>query len=193
MGELADMIFSVFEGIIALLVVILAFFALIYYGSGFVEERMKTVVKALKGYSIFVDCLLVLFIFSGFESYTTFAVCIANALWTFLLFTGFPFISLVRPDFLLAVACSVLAHFFLMLHFLESDDSTVTTVSYFLLFVWSLPIGIITSLSAVDDYAEDVKEDTASKSKTESAWNSVFKRLFERAEDVLPHTADKRE
>ena len=109
-----------------------------------------------------------------------------------LLFTGVPFISFTRPDFLLAVVSSVFAHFFMTLHFLESDDGTFITCSYFLLFVWAVPVGMILSLSAVEgpDGSSPAPEGKGPL-QPKSAWRDIFKRMIKKAEDVLPHAGAK--
>lgn len=196
MSGLFEFLGAVTEGVTTLILVVAACFALIYYASTFVEERLKPVVGVLKVFAIIIDVMLVLFIFSDFGVLATLAVVGSNALWTFLLFTGFPFISAVRPDFLLAVVSSVFAHFFLTIHFLESDDGTFITCSYFLLFVWALPVGMILSLSAVEapETAASGPDDSAKEStptQTKSAWRSFFRRMIKKAEDVLPHAGSK--
>ena len=192
MSGLFEFLATVTEGVATLLFVVAACFALIYYASTFVEERLKSVVTLLKGLAIVVDVLLLIFVFAGFGFWATLLVVLSNGLWTFLLFTGFPFISFTRPDFLLAVVSSVFAHFFMTLHFLESDDGTFITCSYFLLFVWAVPVGMILSLSAVEgpDGSSPAPEGKGPL-QPKSAWRDIFKRMIKKAEDVLPHAGAK--
>jgi hypothetical protein len=177
------------EALVLLLVVLSCGMALIYYGISFVEEHMRSFIIYLKSQSIAILSIATLFPVTSFSLPVFITVLLSNGLWTFLLFRGFPFLSLDRPDFYLAIISSVLAHFFMTLHFLSRDAATLMVAAYFLMFVWLLPIGMIISFGAA---TETVGENSPVKDQKEDGpVRGALARLLKRAEDSLPTTTPK--
>lgn len=191
-----DKLFFFLEVIFELFVLVLIVIALIYYSSAFIEERMKTMTKIIKILNIFILGISSLLFFSSFSKYLSFFIIISNILWLCILFTGFPFVNLTRPDFLLAIITTVISHALMMIHFLQHDEvSSLTTASYFVLYVWIIPILIIISLDAItcDDFDDkDTNEKEAQlDQKPHSYIRIFFSNLLNKATEYLPHNTDK--
>lgn len=83
-----------------------------------------------------------------------------------------------------------------MIHFLQHDEvSSLTTASYFVLYVWIIPILIIISLDAItcDDFDDkDTNEKEAQlDQKPHSYIRIFFSNLLNKATEYLPHNTDK--
>jgi hypothetical protein len=182
---------TVAEAVVFLFVAVSCGMAFIYYGSTFVEERLKSFTKYLKVQAVFTLVLILLMPFTQFSMLVFVPVLASNGLWSFLLFTGFPLISMDRPDLVLAVIASVLAHFLMTLHILEHDINVFASASYFLLFVWLLPLEMMISLTAAGDGEAPNSEPSAEKHQ--SAAGQFIARLLKRAEESLPHANSKRD
>lgn len=180
---------------LASILVILFLCALLYYSSTFVEERMISFTKFLKIFVCTILGLSLLLPFSNFPLKSFFLVFFNNLMWAILIFRGFPFCNYVSPEFFLGFGSTVFSHFFLMLHFLRSPaKSAIITISYFILYIWLIPIMIVASLSAVDDNSNiqsPEKTTDSNKPKSQSFIKKFFDRMLKKAEDALPHTGDK--
>lgn len=180
---------------IASIAVILFLCAFLYYSSTFVEERISAFTKFLKIFTVVILALSFLFPLSSFPNSVFFMVFFNNLMWVILVYRGFPLMNYVQPEFFLGFGSTVFSHLFLMLHFLRSSPkSAIITISYFILYVWLIPILIITSLSAVEDNSTNQPTDKPadpSKPKSKSFIKKFFDRMLKKAEDVLPHTGDK--
>jgi hypothetical protein len=170
--------------------------SVIYYASRFIEERLPKFVRYCKIHAGIVVVISFLLPLSGFPWTVWVPALCSNGLWGFLAFTGFPFLSLTRPDFYVALVATVLTHFFMMVHFLgEDEEGFFVVVCYFVLLVWSLPCLMMVSLSTLEGDDEDagkVDQGTSKKpSKGRNLLAQVVGRLLKRAEDVLPHAGSK--
>ena len=206
-------LFVVFECIIALTAIILAFVAFVYYFSTFAEQRIHTMTNLLKKIAIVVIALSLLLPLSGFSWYIFVITLINNLLWLKILNSNFPFISMADPKLVIAFVLTIFSHFFYMLYFLGVNVSFFVVVSYFFFFVWFLPILILSSLCALDeDQATNRMVQEPSQSQPEqsqqyqstdsfgssrrggkSVWNKVIGRLLKKAETSLPHSSSKRD
>lgn len=84
----------------------------------------------------------------------------------------------------------------MMLHFINFDEvSSITSASYFVLYVWILPILIIISLDALseNDFISEVESEneTQSKPKTHSYVRLIFTDIIDKVTKILPHNTDK--
>ncbi|OHT00038.1 Transmembrane adaptor Erv26 [Tritrichomonas foetus] len=193
-----DIIFLICEVIISLVAIILLFFALLYYCATFIEERIKTITNFLKVISCIVLGLSVFLYFSEFSPLLFFTVFFTNLMFTIVLFNGFPFINAVRFDFIGGIMGSVFSHVLFMLHFLHDDkSSTFKTISYFVLFVWFIPIFVVTTLSALEvpgdeqNEHEEKKEVSEPAVKSQSPLKLFLSRMLTKAEEHLPHRDKK--
>lgn len=191
-----DTIFLVFEVIFELVILVLIILSLIYYFSVFIEERMKTMTIILKTLNIVILILSLFLLFSSFSKYLCISIIVANSLWLLILFTDFPYICLYGPNFLLAVLVTIISHVLMMMHFIKHDEvSSITTASYFILYVWILPILIIISLDAIleDDFTNENEgeNETQSEPKTHSYVRLIFTDIINKVTEILPHNADK--
>ncbi|OHS95465.1 hypothetical protein TRFO_38447 [Tritrichomonas foetus] len=185
------------EGFVTFTILILVIFAFIYYFASFIEERMKTMTNIIKKLNICILFVSFLFLFSDFSIYVFATVFISNLLWLFILYNGFPFIDTLRPDFLIAILCTLISHFLMMIHFLEDEEtSAMTSSSFFLLFVWIIPIMIITSLAANEEdcYGGNSGDDDESEHQgNHSIWKNAISRLIHLAGEFLPQMPDKKD
>ena len=183
------------EVVVSFIIAILLLCALLYYSSTFVEERMTSFTKFLKYFNVVILSLSLLLPLSNFPLSIFGLVFFNNLMWTLLLFRGFPLTNYVRPEFFLGFITTVFSHLFLTLFFLKSPSkSLLTTISYFILYVWLIPIMIIISLSAVEETSNvqtSNTQETTPKPKTQSFIKKFFDRMLRKAEDILPHAGDK--
>ena len=188
-----DEVFFFLEVIFELIILVLVVISLIYYFSAFVEERMKSMTKIMKILNIIILVLSLLLIFSSFSIYLSITIIISNVLWLFILYTDFPYINFLRLDFILAVLATVISHSLLMMHFIKYDEySSLTTASYFVLYVWIMPILIIISLDALenDEFVEEDSNENENQ-KSHSYMRLVFTNIIQKVAEFLPHNTDK--
>jgi hypothetical protein len=190
--ELVQFSVAAAEILLLLCIAIGICFSVVYYGSTFVEERLTSFVRLVKGLAVGIMLLFVLLPTSRLPLTVIASVIVSNGIWAFLLFSGFPLISPYRPDFFLAIISSVFAHFFMFVHFLgDGETGGFLAAAYFVLFVWSLPSLMIVSLSAVEELPQGEAPAEQPPKKAQSVWRAVIARLLKRAEDVLPAAASK--
>lgn len=195
-----DFILTILECIVSVIAMILIFVAFVYYFSNFVEERMRKVQALMKNLTLVVLGISLLIPLSGFPWYIFVIIFATNSLWLWVQYSGFPFISLGDPKLAISFICTILSHFLLMLYYLSQDASFFQIVSYFFLFVWFIPILVLSSLCALD---EDQVEQTNSKTndqdiqpqprrtQSKGVFNKIIGRLLKKAENNLPMTGRK--
>lgn len=176
------------EMFVAFSLIIVMFFALVYYMSHFVEERMIPFVKMVKFYALIVFFTSLLIPLSGFSIYTFISCGAENLLWFLVLNDGFPYISLKRLDFILAGVFTICSHIAWMFDFVNIETTGFVALCTYLFMVWGVPLLVLASLVVTDD-AGDV---TASRQiKTKSIWSNALNKCIAFARSLLPHSSDK--
>lgn len=146
---------DVFECITVAVFFIFSFIGFIAYCSEFIEKKMKTVMKFLKGYTIMLFALTFLLMFSGYSFWPILLTIVTNGLWFYLQMSNFPFINFERPDFYVAMGLSLLCQFFWTIDFVRSTSNAFIIVSFFLFFIWTVPLISISALLALAE--EDIQ------------------------------------
>ena len=172
----------ILNGTITIAVIVLILLSFIFYFSKWTEERITKITQLLQLFSVILLFLSSLLFFSSYNIHTAFVSTISNFFWVFLLFTGFPFIHVTRPAFLISIASTAFNHLSWMLTFLKKDSSAFFAISVFLVYIWFLPICAVSSLSAVDS-------DTQTQRR--SAWTNVFNNIQKKVAPYLPHQSNK--
>ena len=178
--EFFTLLSQICNGIVSIALIIALFLALVYYISVWAEEHMKKITQLLQLSSMFAFFISFLLLFTNFSTLAAGVSIVTNLMWTILLFTGFPYIQVTRPDFLIALLFTAFNHFGWMIYFLESEYSSTFVVFSFILYVWQVPILAVASLSALD-------ENDSQKYQSHSAWTNVFKTLSKAISTYIPH------
>ena len=197
-----DFLITIFECLIAIVALVLTFISFVFYFSTFVEEKMRNMKKVIQIITYIVLGLSLFLPISGFSWYICIITIATNVLWLMIQNSNFPFVPLTEPKLFIAFILTIFNHFFFMLHFLSDGASFFTVVSYFFLYVWFIPILILSSLCALDEdqVEQKIASDTQQQQETfsntrrssnKSVWNSVITRLLKKAETALPHSSSK--
>lgn len=182
------MMILILENVIALIAMTLAFVGLIYYGMSFFEERMKPIVTFTRVLSVIVTSCAALMLATKIPCYVSYLSLITNGLWCGVVFFQFPYISIIRPDFLLATICSTfLFAIFLVYGIAYSEDTMFVYLSYLFFHVLMIPILVTTCLSALD---ESTTNRTLEQERSIRNW---FIRLFQRIGAKIPIRSRKKE
>ena len=187
---------------VAIVAIILIFFAFLYGSSSFIEERMKTITTFTKYLTCTIIGLSLLLPFTRFFSVIFFMVLLANTMWAVLLFRGFPYINMATPDFVIAFMGAIFSNVLFMVYYLQEDTSSIfETCSYFSLFVWSVPALVLSSLAAIDQGDESKGIDFSTKNsegeekkettKQPSVIKQKIEQVMKKIESFLPYSGDK--
>ena len=145
------MIIEIFEFLFFFLLFIILFLISIYYLSIFFEGRLKIMNQFLNLLS-FLNLSFTLFLpFVGFSIFLATFSFISNGLWIIIHLSGFPFISLSRPDFIIAIILSVFNQAIWLLHFLGTNNTIFIRLSFFFFFIWIIPLTLLVSISSLEN------------------------------------------
>lgn len=176
---------NIITSIISLLILAAFIVSFIFYISKWAEAHMVFTTQLIQIYSVAILFLSVLLFFSDHCIPAALFSTTSNSLWTYILFTGFPFISPTQPSFILAILSTILSHFGWLIEFFDVDYGPAFSLFSFFLYVWLIPIMILSSMSAIDDLSNN--------KKGHSAWTNVFKTLIEKSQKYIPHFSSKLE
>jgi hypothetical protein len=193
--NIAGFLLIVLECIVSVVALVLVFIAFVYYFSNFIEEKMKKCKVIIKYLTYLVLAISLLLPLSGFPWYIFAVVFVTHVLWLRIQNSGFPFISLDNPVLFISFICTIFSHFLFMLHYLSEDAPFFRVVSYFFLFVWLIPILILSSLCALDEdqiqQGTNTTERLPANVKSKSVFNTIIGRLLKKAETNLPISGRK--
>ena len=161
------------------------FFSLVYYLATFFEERMKFIKNFIKKILFIIIFLNLLLPFSNFSIKLFLISILSNIFWSLVIFVGFPFIPIFRPDLILGFIFTLITHLIWMFELMEKDISGFLAISIFLFIVWSLPFIIIISLSAIDEETAEIKN------KNSNIWKDHLQNLIKFFKSFLPHNGNK--
>ena len=168
-----------FVSVLELLVVIVFFvfcvLSLVYYASSFFEHRLSQLSKWILRFSYLVILSSFMLSFFGYPVLLSILSVVSTSLWVFIQKSGYPFVSLERPDFVIAIACTVLTTIFWMVHFLGSDHSFFFVSSCFFYFVWGIPFLLILSISTL---SEDQVNSRNISARSINVWKRMFSGMF---------------
>jgi hypothetical protein len=175
------------EVLVAFLLILGIFLALIYYSIDFVEERIPKIVRFTTYLSAFVLVLSLLILPAGYGKLSFFATFVTNCLWLSVLTRGFPFIPLLSPDLVLAAIGTAIAHFSWISAFIHVRISAFVAVAYYSLMVWQVPLIVTLSLSVTD-------EESAQRRgvRGRSVWATLLSNLIGRIRKIMPKTNTNR-
>ena len=195
---LFELLITLLEFIVSFVLLIFVFFIFIFYFSSFAEEKMKKVQSLILYLTYFILALTTMLPFSGFPWYVCILTTGTNLLWLYIQKSGFPFITLEFPPLVIAFICTIFDHFLLVLHFLHGDESFWLIVNYFIIFVWILPILILSSLCALDEDQVEKPEEkqqqqqtTEQKQTNKNVLGKFIGRMLKKAEESLPYSVNK--
>lgn len=182
------LIIIIFENVVALAAFLMFFIGLIFYGMSFFEERMKFFVRLTRILSIIVTACTTLMMFTSIPKFVSYLSFVTNGIWCFVIFYKFPYISLIRPDFLLSVILSTfLFSVFLVYGIAYSEDTMFVYISYLFFNVLMIPLMATTCLSALD---ESTTNRTLEQERSIKNW---IVRMFGKIGVKIPTHANKRE
>ena len=177
------------EDIIAFILIILIFFALVFYMSTFFEERMNSTIKFARSLALFVLFLSLLIPFSGYSFRLFIVSLVSNALWLSVLGTGFPFIPVLRWDLVSSFIFTLITHVLWMIELSDSVISGFLALYIFVFIVWSVPFVVVISLSAIDEEAAEAH--SKAHKKNHNLWTDKLKSLISWTKAFLPHSGNK--
>lgn len=150
-----EILIGTFEFMIAIFVIIGLVLAFVYHVRSFFEPRMSSVVTALKLYALFVMFASLLMPFAGISNWVFLSVFVTGGMWLNLLTSNFPFVNIASVRFIAPFLMCVVSHCLFTYHMILGWDCGVfLTMSYFVLFIWGIPLVAATALCALDDSVE---------------------------------------
>lgn len=167
------------EMLIAFLILIVIFFAFIYYSISFVEERIKLISKIGK---IWILCIMVtsfILPFTKFGTVTFLSLFLTSIGWFIVFSRGFPFIDLLSPDLILSLIGSFVCHFIFMLKLIKIETNAYLAICYYLFLIWGIPILSLVSFAAVEG------------SQPKSFWKDFINDKINKIKSILPKTTSK--
>lgn len=184
--------FEIFAGILEFMISILCIAAslcsLVYFEMQFIEERLHKMKSFLKVATWFVLIMSILMPFAGFPSAVFFLTFISHALILFLLYTVYPFVYFLRPEFIVSIVITIVNNCVFMIYSLsELDLSFVQSLSYYILYIWGVPILLVTSLAVT----EEATEERRMRGTTQNIWASKFNSILQSIKTQLPNSESK--
>ncbi|KAK8884876.1 hypothetical protein M9Y10_043997 [Tritrichomonas musculus] len=132
--------------------------------------------------------LSILMPFSNFPSAFFFLTLTTHGIILFLLYTCYPYVYVLRPDFIVMIILTFINNcLFMIFCFSEMDLTLLQALSYFIIYIWGVPMFFIISLSV----AEEATEERRARGNNKSFWGPKFKILFQWIKDHLPRRSDK--
>jgi hypothetical protein len=174
--NVVEIVLSWVEIVITLAIISVIFLAFMYYSIPFVEERIPKFVALARFTAVFLS---VLSLFTGkiYGKLTCIVTFFTNLCWISVVTRGFPFISLLSLDLLLATVGACASHVCWMFSFTKVMSGGWTAIAYYFLFIWGLPIIVAVSLSVTDEYIAG-PSGSGRKRKPKSVWARMMSRII---------------
>lgn len=179
---------GIYEFIISIFCIIGCICALCYYGMTFIEERIHKIKNFLKVLSWSVIAMSILMPLSNFPSAFFFLTLISHGIILFLLYTCYPYVYVLRVDFIVMIVITFLNNcLFMIFCFSEMDLTLLQALSYFIIYIWGTPLFFIISLSVT----EEATEERRAKGNHQSFWAPKFRSLIKWIREKVPRSGDK--
>ncbi|OHT02623.1 hypothetical protein TRFO_07045 [Tritrichomonas foetus] len=179
------------EIVVAFLLLVGVFFALIFLSLSFVEERVRFITRFAQVLNALVIGLTFIIPFSNYGIIPFLTTLTANILWFVVLSRGFPFINLLSFDLIGGFICSIISHFAWIFGFLNTEVSGHIALFCYLLMVWAIPLLIVITMPSIFDDNGQQATGENSRRQQKSIWSDLIPRWIEKVKGLMPHTGSK--
>jgi len=138
------------ECVVAFFLMVVLFFIFLSYAIPFVEERLPKVTHFGIRTALVILLMSLLIIPAGFGNAAFVSTCVTNCFWLSVLARGCPYISIVSWDLFGAVVGTMAAHFCWICAFIKVPMGAFASLTYYLAFVWGIPVIVTVSFCVVD-------------------------------------------
>ena len=151
-GSLFEIFVGCAEFMVAIFVIIALLLSFIYYSKTFFESRISSVMTGLKLYALFISVFSLIMPFAGLSNWMFLSVFANGCLWLNLFSRNFPFVDFISVHFITPFVVAVVSHALFTYQMLTGYDCGLfETFSFFVLFVWGIPLVAAATICSLDD------------------------------------------